>query len=65
MLQETSRDVPSKIQGQDGFANSFPVGLLQPQQHDGLPRRTLISRDSGAIPLGSDDSPLRAVTFDS
>jgi hypothetical protein len=24
-----------------------------------------LARDSGAIPLGSDDSPLRAVTFDS
>jgi hypothetical protein len=29
-LQETPRDVPSKTQGQDGFATSFPVGLLHP-----------------------------------
>jgi len=38
-LQETPRDVPSKIRGQDGFASSFPVGLLHPLQHAGLPRR--------------------------
>jgi DNA-binding transcriptional LysR family regulator len=29
-LQETPRDVPCKTQGQDGFATSFPVGLLHP-----------------------------------
>src|SRR5467141_3846740 len=39
-LQETPRDVPSKIRGQDGFASSFPVGLLHPLQHAGLARRT-------------------------
>src|SRR6267142_735426 len=35
-LQATPRDVPSKTRGQDGFATSFPVGLLHPQQHAGL-----------------------------
>src|SRR2546430_7146555 len=33
-LQETSRDVPSKIRGQDGFANSFPVGFLHPRSEE-------------------------------
>ncbi len=31
---------PRKTQGQDGFATSFPVGLLHPLQHAGLARRT-------------------------
>src|SRR5207245_10529638 len=39
-LQETPRDVPSKTRGQDGFATSFPVGLLHPLHHAGLARRT-------------------------
>src|SRR6476660_8980940 len=39
-LQETPRDVPCKTRGQDGFATSFPVGLLHPLQHAGLSRRT-------------------------
>jgi len=39
-LQETPRGVPSKTRGQDGFATSFPVGLLHPLQHAGLTRRT-------------------------
>src|SRR5260221_6519101 len=39
-LQETPRGVPSKTRGQDGFATSFPVGLLHPLQHAGLSRRT-------------------------
>src|SRR5271156_1860892 len=39
-LQETPRDVPSKTRGQDGFATSFPVGLLHPLQHAGLSRRS-------------------------
>src|SRR5258708_12271119 len=29
-LQETPHDVPCKTRGQDGFATSFPVGLLHP-----------------------------------
>src|SRR5580700_7747507 len=33
-LQETPRGVPSKTRGQDGFATSFPAGLLRPLQHD-------------------------------
>src|SRR5207253_9807003 len=41
-LQETPRDVPSKTRGQDGFATSFPVGLLHPLQHAGLARRTQV-----------------------
>src|SRR6266851_7834974 len=39
-LQETSHDVPCKTRGQDGFATSFPVGLLHPLQHAGLSRRS-------------------------
>src|SRR5215472_9536222 len=39
-LQETPRDVPSKTRGQDGFATSFPVGLLHPLQHAGLSLRS-------------------------
>src|SRR6267143_3110662 len=39
-LQATPRDVPSKTRGQDGFATSFPVGLLHPLHHAGLPRRS-------------------------
>src|SRR6266576_1210719 len=39
-LQATPRDVPSKTRGQDGFATSFPVGLLHPLQHAGLSRRS-------------------------
>src|SRR5258707_14929628 len=42
-LQETSRDVSSKTRGQDGFATSFPVGLLHPLQHAGLSRRSPVS----------------------
>src|SRR5712692_6780153 len=38
-LQDTSRDVPCKTRGQNGFATSFPVGLLHPLQHAGLARR--------------------------
>src|SRR5713226_6370100 len=41
-LQETPHDVPCKTRGQDGFATSFPVGLLHPLQHAGLARRTRI-----------------------
>src|SRR5258708_8639133 len=41
-LQETPRDVPSKTRGQDGFATSFPVGLLHPLQHAGLSRRSQV-----------------------
>jgi hypothetical protein len=43
-LQETPRDVPCKTRGQDGFATSFPVGLLHPLQHAGLARRSPGSR---------------------
>src|ERR1035437_7137415 len=39
-LRETPHAVPRKTQGQDGFATSFPVGLLHPLQHAGLSRRT-------------------------
>src|SRR5467141_1682990 len=39
-LQDTPRGVPGKTRGQDGFATSFPVGLLHPLQHAGLSRRT-------------------------
>src|SRR5438046_9576376 len=43
-LQETPRDVPSKTRGQDGFATSFPVGVLHPLQHAGLSRRSPVGR---------------------
>src|ERR1700687_5645474 len=46
-LQETPRDVPSKTRGQDGFATSFPVGLLHSLQHAGLARRTPVCPSSG------------------
>src|SRR6516165_4780629 len=45
-LQETPRDVSSKTRGQDGFATSFPVGLLHPLQHAGLSRRSPVCRSS-------------------
>src|SRR6266566_7462361 len=47
-LQETPRDVPCKTQGQDGFATSFPVGLLHPLQHAGLSRRSPDSPSLGS-----------------
>src|ERR1039457_2271256 len=43
-LQETPRDDPCKTRGQDGFATSFPVGLLHPLQHAGLSRRSPVCR---------------------
>src|SRR6266852_4170071 len=39
-LQAAPRGVACKTRGQDGFATSFPVGLLHPLQHAGLARRT-------------------------
>src|SRR6266478_3694905 len=39
-LQAAPRGVACKTRGQDGFATSFPVGLLHPLQHAGLSRRT-------------------------
>ena len=45
-LQDTPHDVPCKTRGQDGFATSFPVGLLHPLQHAGLSRRTPVGRRS-------------------
>jgi ABC-2 type transport system ATP-binding protein len=44
-LQETPRGVPCKTRGQDGFAVSFPVGLLHPLQHAGLSRRSPVFDD--------------------
>jgi len=45
---------PRKTRGQDGFATSFPVGLLHPLQHAGLARRTPAcpssARNGGQIP---------------
>src|ERR1022692_1923109 len=43
-LQKTPCDVPCKTRGQDGFATSFPVGLLHPLQHAGLTRRSPVCR---------------------
>ena len=48
-LQETPRDVSSKTRGQDGFATSFPVGLLHPLQHAGLSRRSPVCPSLGSM----------------
>ena len=48
-LQETPHDVPCKTRGQDGFATSFPVGLLHPLQHAGLSRRSPDSPSSSSF----------------
>jgi len=45
-LQTTPRGVARKTRGQDGFATSFPVGLLHPLQHAGLSRRSPVSRQT-------------------
>src|SRR5882762_1349947 len=61
-LQETPHDAPRKTRGQDGFATSFPVGLLHPLQHAGLARRTPV------CPLSWSEhalSPLHSNTADS
>jgi hypothetical protein len=39
-LRNPPHDVFRKTRGQDRVACSFPVGLLHPLQHAGLPRRT-------------------------
>src|SRR4029077_9555132 len=52
-LQETPRGVPCKTRGQDGFATSFPVGLLHPLQHAGLTRRTPDCPSSDHNPMGA------------
>jgi hypothetical protein len=44
--QDTPHDVPCKTRGQDGFATSFPVGLLHPLQHAGLSRRSPVCPSS-------------------
>src|SRR5438445_924487 len=54
-LQETPHDVPCKTRGQDGFATSFPVGLLHPLQHAGLSRRTPSSPSSASVVVGQFD----------
>src|SRR6266851_3583441 len=51
-LQETPHDVPCKTRGQDGFATSFPVGLLHPLQHAGLARRTPACPSSVILAIG-------------
>jgi len=43
----------------------FLSGSCIPYNMPIYPGALRLSRDSGAIPLGSYDSPLRAVTFDS
>ena len=39
-FDEDLNDLLRKTQGQDGVAFSFPVGILPPLRHAGLPRRT-------------------------
>src|SRR6476659_3483351 len=64
-LQETPRGVPSKTRGQDGFATSFPVGLLHPLQHAGLTRRTPDCPSfSGALGIGSRRIPAMQCSLD-
>src|SRR6202022_4306994 len=46
-LRETPHDAPCKTRGQDGFATSFPVGLLHPLQHAGLSRRSPVCPSFG------------------
>jgi hypothetical protein len=48
-LQATPRDVPSKTRGQDGFATSFPVGLLHPYNMPVYPGALRVARDPGTI----------------
>jgi len=43
----------------------FLWGSCIPYNMTVYPGALWLALDSGAIPLGSDDSPLRAVTFDS
>jgi hypothetical protein len=52
-LRHTPRDVPRKTRGQDGFADSFPVGLLRPLQYVGLSRRTVHDRLIDSKPKGN------------
>src|SRR2546422_9473566 len=55
-LQETPHDAPRKTRGQDGFATSFPVGLLHPLQHAGLSRRSPVCpslRRKAQMPSGA------------
>jgi hypothetical protein len=46
-LQAAPRDAARKTRGQDGFATSFPVGLLHPLQHAGLSRRSVCYQQTG------------------
>jgi len=73
-LQETPRDVSSKTRGQDGFATSFPVGLLHPLQHAGLSRRSpdgpsfpptgrVVSKEGGLASFGSHRVEIRMAPF--
>jgi hypothetical protein len=48
-LRHTPRDVSRKTRGQDGFAISFPAGILPPLQHAGLTRRSLHRRSLNPI----------------
>ena len=48
-LRNAPRDALRKIRGQDGVAFSFPVGLLRPLQHVGLPRRTTYNALIGQV----------------
>src|SRR5215831_7803965 len=48
-LQMTPHDVTRKTRGQDGFATSFPAGILPPLQHAGLSRRSPICRLFGSV----------------
>ena len=49
-LRNSPRDGFRKTRGQDGFATSFPVGLLHPLQHAGLARRTPYNARSALLP---------------
>jgi hypothetical protein len=53
-LQAPPHDDTCKTRGQDGFATSFPVGLLHPLQHAGLSRRSVCCRQLVSNTVGAD-----------
>src|ERR1019366_3545616 len=63
-LQVPPHDDACKTRGQDGFATSFPVGLLHPLQHAGLSRRTLPTANAAeaAVVEGVNVYPVSSLT---
>jgi len=48
-LRLAPRDATRKTRGQDGFATSYPAGLLPPLQHAGLAGALRLGGDSGRV----------------